>query len=201
MLLCSAHASAIAEAEIVRRRPTQRSGWAFEYPFRPICPPQERSYYRNMGNHENRPSSNSTAPPGFGGVLETALYVADLEAAERFYGDVLGLAKIFSVPGRHLAFRSQESVLLIFNPQHTERERIIINGGTIPLHGSHGSGHAAFRVAKGDFDAWREHFRAAGVAVESEVSWPNGAHSIYFRDPAGNSLELATPDMWTNMSA
>ena len=35
-----------------------------------------------------------------------------------------------------------------------------------------------------------------GVAIESEVSWPNGGHSIYIRDPAGNSLEFATPDIW-----
>jgi catechol 2,3-dioxygenase-like lactoylglutathione lyase family enzyme len=48
----------------------------------------------------------------------------------------------------------------------------------------------AFCVAKSEVEAWRRHLDAAGVKVESEVSWPNGAHSIYFRDPAGNSLEL-----------
>jgi membrane-bound metal-dependent hydrolase YbcI (DUF457 family) len=59
----------------------------------------------------------------------------------------------------------------------------------------------AFRVARSELESWRQHFRKSGVAVESEVSWPNGAHSIYFRDPAGNSLELATPDMWTSMNS
>jgi catechol 2,3-dioxygenase-like lactoylglutathione lyase family enzyme len=137
-------------------------------------------------------------PPGFNGILETTLYVDDLAKAEDFYGNVLGLLKIFAVPGRQLTFRCQDSILLIFDPGHTEREQIVINGGAIPLHGARGSGHAAFRVAKSDLEAWRKHFRNGGVAVESEVSWPNGAHSIYFRDPAGNSLELATPEMWTN---
>jgi catechol 2,3-dioxygenase-like lactoylglutathione lyase family enzyme len=153
-----------------------------------------------MDNHEKRRSARKTiVPSGFSGILETALYVDNLDAAERFYGEVLGLTKIFAVPGRQLVFQCQESILLIFNPQHTERERIIINGGAIPLHGAHGAGHMAFRVARSEFETWRQHFRAAGVVVESELTWPNGAHSIYFRDPAGNSLELATPDMWTSM--
>jgi len=124
------------------------------------------------------------------------VYVDDLKTAEAFYGGVLGLSKIFTVPGRMVVFRLQESVLLVFDAQQTQRERIVINGGLIPLHGARGAGHVAFRVAKADLETWRRHFRAAGVAIESEVSWPNGAHSIYFRDPAGNSLELATPDMW-----
>ena len=149
-----------------------------------------------MGNEQQLVSSQITAPSGLNGILETALYVNDLEAAERFYSQVLGLQKIFSVPGRQLVFHCQGSILLIFNPQHTERERVIINDGPIPLHGTRGAGHMAFRVAKADLQTWRKHFPAVGVAIESEVSWPNGAHSIYFRDPAGNSLELATPDMW-----
>jgi len=149
-----------------------------------------------MGEESKTHPHQSTAPSGLNGILETALYVDDLEAAERFYSQVFGLQKIFSVPGRQLVFRCQESILLIFNPKHTERERVVINNGAIPLHGAHGAGHMAFRVAKADLESWRKHFRAVGVVIESEVSWPNGAHSIYFRDPAGNSLELATPDMW-----
>ncbi|MCP6756046.1 VOC family protein, partial [Klebsiella pneumoniae] len=91
----------------------------------------------------------------------------------------------------------QESILLLFNPQSTERERVVINGGAIPLHGTRGAGHAAFRANTDELERWREHFRKVNITIESEVSWPNGAHSIYFRDPSGNSLELATPDMWT----
>ena len=151
-----------------------------------------------MGNRNTALAGKSAVPAGFSGVLETALYVDDLDAAERFYKDVLGLTKISSVPNRMLAFRCQESVLLLFNPQYTERERVVVNGGAIPLHGARGAGHMAFRVAKSELEALRQHLHAAGVVIESEVSWPNGAHSIYFRDPAGNSLELATPDMWTN---
>ena len=134
--------------------------------------------------------------PGTSGVLETALYVDNLQTAERFYGDILGLPKIFAVPGRQLVFRCEDSILLIFDPTHTERNQMTINGGAIPLHGTRGAGHMAFRVSKEQLNAWRERLRAKGVAIESEVSWPNGAHSIYFRDPAGNSLEFATRDIW-----
>jgi catechol 2,3-dioxygenase-like lactoylglutathione lyase family enzyme len=144
----------------------------------------------SIQQHESR------GKPGTTGVLETSLYVDDLQTAERFYGDILGLPKIFTVPGRQLVFRCEDSILLIFDPTHTERNQMAINGGAIPLHGARGAGHMAFRVSNEQLNAWRERLRAKGVAIESEVSWPNGAHSIYFRDPAGNSLEFATPDIW-----
>jgi catechol 2,3-dioxygenase-like lactoylglutathione lyase family enzyme len=134
--------------------------------------------------------------PGLGGILETVLYARNLEAAEDFYCRVLGLERIFSVPSRQLVFRCENGFLLVFNPDHTERNRIHINGSVIPLHGARGAGHMAFGVAKRALAAWRQTLRDAGVPIESEVAWPNGARSIYFRDPAGNSLELATPDMW-----
>ncbi len=141
-------------------------------------------------------ADNSSDPAELNGVLETALYVDDLPAAEHFYNCVLGLRKIFFVPGRQLVFQNRDSILLVFNPSHTERERVVINGGDIPFHGARGAGHMAFRVARQDLDTWRRRLVESGVKIESEVAWPNGAHSIYFRDPAGNSLEFATPDMW-----
>jgi catechol 2,3-dioxygenase-like lactoylglutathione lyase family enzyme len=135
--------------------------------------------------------------PSLRGVFETALYAQDLAAADRFYGEVLGLRRIRSMPGRMVVFTCRDSILLIFNPNSTEKEQIIVNGAAIPLHGTRGAGHVAFRVPAAEIVAWRERLCSGKVAIESEVSWPNGAHSIYFRDPAGNSLELATPDMWS----
>jgi catechol 2,3-dioxygenase-like lactoylglutathione lyase family enzyme len=43
---------------------------------------------------------------------------------------------------------------------------------------------------------WRERLEQQGVAIEAEITWPSGGYSIYFRDPAGNSVELATPQVW-----
>ncbi|MFZ0430915.1 MAG: VOC family protein, partial [Acidobacteriota bacterium] len=89
-----------------------------------------------------------------------------------------------------------DSVFLIFNPEATSRPPKPGARLRIPPHGSHGSGHVAFAVAAGDLSGWRTHLETAGITIESEVDWPGGGHSIYFRDPAGNSIELATPDIW-----
>jgi hypothetical protein len=34
------------------------------------------------------------------------------------------------------------------------------------------------------------------VAIEADFEWPKGGRSIYFRDPAGNSVEFAEPRIW-----
>lgn len=53
------------------------------------------------------------------GILETALYVAGLDAAERFYGAVMGLQRIARVEGRHVFFACGTGVLLLFVPEKT----------------------------------------------------------------------------------
>jgi catechol 2,3-dioxygenase-like lactoylglutathione lyase family enzyme len=153
---------------------------------------------KRTNRDEPRPVAKETAAkvPSLGGVLETVLYFEDLNTAEDFYGSVLGLKKVFAVPKRQLVFQCNNHFVLLFNPSETERNQIKINGGLIPLHGARGAGHLAFCATRKQLPAWRRKLSEAGVPIESEIAWPNGAHSIYFRDPAGNSLELATPDMW-----
>jgi catechol 2,3-dioxygenase-like lactoylglutathione lyase family enzyme len=130
------------------------------------------------------------------GVLETSVYARDLEAAERFYTAVLGLDVIGRMPGRHVFFRCGQGVFLVFNPDETEREAHLSAGIAVPFHGARGPGHMAFAVREGDVEAWRGRLQAAGVAIETEIRWPNGGRSLYVRDPAGNSIELATPRLW-----
>lgn len=130
------------------------------------------------------------------GILETALYADDLDAAEQFYGKVLGLDRIARVTGRHVFFRCGAGVLLIFDARQTERPAA--SGSlAVPSHGARGPGHVCFRVAAGELDGMADSLRAAGIAIEADFIWPNGARSIYFRDPAGNSLECADPALWT----
>lgn len=129
-------------------------------------------------------------------VLETCLYADDLAAAKNFYSAVLGLELIEYEPARHLFFRLDESVVLIFNPERTATEQTEVARAKIPLHGSKGAGHIAFRVGQQDLAAWKSRLSAAAIGIESEVTWPNGGMSIYFRDPAGNSVELASPTIW-----
>lgn len=126
------------------------------------------------------------------GVLETCLYARDLKSAERFYHSLLGLAVISRVEDRHVFFRCGRGVFLVFNPERTREE-----GGSLPPHGAEGPGHVAFAVPLDELDAWRGHLERNGVATESDVAWPGGGRSLYVRDPAGNSVELATPKLWS----
>jgi catechol 2,3-dioxygenase-like lactoylglutathione lyase family enzyme len=129
------------------------------------------------------------------GVLETALYAEDLDATEAFYGGVLKLEKIIRIGNRHVFFRCGPGVLLIFNPAETVKPA---ENGTLPVppHGASGAGHACFRLSPENLEAMAAHLKAAGIAIESDFQWPNGARSIYFRDPAGNSLECSEPRLW-----
>lgn len=134
-------------------------------------------------------------PPAIEGILETALYAKDLDAAEAFYGDLLGLERIVRVEGRHVFFRCGAGVLLVFNPQATVVPPSP-KGLPVPPHGARGPGHVCFRVAAADLDFWAKKLVEAGIAIEADFRWPNGARSIYFRDPAGNSIECAEPALW-----
>lgn len=123
-------------------------------------------------------------------VLETILYVDDLTAAERFYGEVLGLELDSRKDGLFVFFRCGDGMLLLFEPEAASQ------GRQVPAHGARGPGHTCFAVAEAALAGWRERLQAAGVEIEQEVEWPRGGRSFYFRDPAGNSLELATPRIW-----
>jgi catechol 2,3-dioxygenase-like lactoylglutathione lyase family enzyme len=125
------------------------------------------------------------------GILETCLYVDDLDAAERFYRTVLGLPCVGRRHGRHVFFRCGDQMLLIFNPIETSDGE-----SDVPSHGATGSMHVAFAVAAHEVDRWRERLEAHAVEIEQVVEWPQGGVSLYFRDPAGNSVELATPNIW-----
>ncbi|EYD77816.1 Glyoxalase family protein [Rubellimicrobium mesophilum DSM 19309] len=135
----------------------------------------------------------SREPPAL--ILETAVYVDDLEAAEAFYGGVLGLPRIGRVPGRHAFYRVGAGVLLVFRPEATE----VVDPKSplpVPPHGARGPGHLCFAAEPLGLGAWRERLVAEGIEVEAEVTWPGGGRSFYFRDPAGNSLEVAEARIW-----
>ena len=128
-------------------------------------------------------------------ILETALYARDLAAAKGFYGGLLGLPVIAEVAGRHVFFRVGAGVLLVFDPAATE----VPSGNPalpVPVHGARGPGHVCFAASREEIALWRARLAAAGVAAEAEFDWPNGARSLYVRDPAGNSVEFAEPRLW-----
>jgi catechol 2,3-dioxygenase-like lactoylglutathione lyase family enzyme len=129
-------------------------------------------------------------------VLESSLYVADLDRAVVFYERVLGLRQIkdgYFEGGRGAALQvgAGPSVLLLFRADITRQ------GGMLPAHGTAGAGHVAFCIETDEIDSWRQRLQQHGVAIEKEFAFGDNPPSIYFRDPDGNSLELAVPSIWS----
>ena len=136
-----------------------------------------------------------TRKPESPDILEAAIYVDDLDAAESFYESVLGFSKIVRVGDRHVFFRFRNTVLLIFNARETSKPS---NNPNLPVppHGMQGNGHVCFSATASDLDQWIEVFAHHAIEVEADFAWPNGCRSIYIRDPSGNSLEFAERGLW-----
>jgi catechol 2,3-dioxygenase-like lactoylglutathione lyase family enzyme len=123
-------------------------------------------------------------------IKETCLYIDDLDAAERFYSEGLGMPVISKVKGRHIFFRVGSSVLLCFLPEVTRREQ------NLPPHFAEGKQHIAFEVPLEHYQAWKEKLEALGVAITHEQPWAKGLRSFYFEDPFGHVLEIVPPGIW-----
>jgi catechol 2,3-dioxygenase-like lactoylglutathione lyase family enzyme len=125
-------------------------------------------------------------------VLETSLYydTGQREEMEALYRDVLGLPVVGDW-GDGTALRLGAGVLLLF-------DRGGLGGRDEPVadHGAAGPGHACLVAEPGEYEAWRERLSDGGVEVTHEQEWPGGGHSFYFKDPAGNLLEIADRDIW-----
>lgn len=130
-------------------------------------------------------------------MLETALYVDDLDTSQSFYEKLFGWEVMLrdermaalAVPGRQ--------VLILFHSGST-LEPAPTPVGIIPPHGSIGRQHVCFAIELHELEAWKQRLGEFGVAIESSLTWPQGATSVYFRDPDGHSLELSTPRLWPN---
>jgi len=130
-------------------------------------------------------------------ILESSLYVHSLERSAAFYRRVFGFGIMLSdermralaVPGRQvlLLFRKGGSI----HPSPTPF-------GVIPPHDAAGAQHLCFSIDREQFAAWRDHFQALDVSIESERVKPSGGSSLYIRDPDGQSIEVATPGLWSN---
>ncbi|WP_102958347.1 VOC family protein [Mangrovicella endophytica] len=131
------------------------------------------------------------------GVLETCLYVADMEAARPFYEDVLQLKPLMHEDRITVYDLGPRSVLILFL-RGSATEAIDTPGGSIPAHDASGQMHVAFSVPADSLPAWRRRFGDAGIAIESEVRWPRGGTSLYVRDHDSHVVELATPGLWPN---
>ena len=130
-----------------------------------------------------------------GGIIETALYVTDLTRAAEFYRRLFDFPTLMESERIFALDVAGRSVLLLF-PEGGTTEPFATPGGVIPPHSGSGATHFAFSIAPEDVEPWQRHLESEGVAVESVVSWPGGARSVYFRDPDGNLAELISPGFW-----
>lgn len=146
-----------------------------------------------MDTDHPRTSSSPPSPPR---ILESALYVDDLEAAAAFYRDLLGFEVL--VDGDRLVALSVPGpqVLLLFRQGASVQGGDGDEGGGIPSHDARGRAHLGFAVAEDEYEAWKERLAEEGVDVEHEMEWPRGGRSFYFRDPHGHLLEMVTPGCW-----
>jgi catechol 2,3-dioxygenase-like lactoylglutathione lyase family enzyme len=129
-------------------------------------------------------------PPPLDGILETAIYVDDVDRAVLFYRDVLGLDVVDTSERLTALLAGPRQLLLVFKRGASIR---------LPLtpHDASGNQHVAFPIPTAALDAWEVWFRERGVPVVEKKRWERGGTSLYFHDPDGHLLELATPGVWS----
>ncbi|HZZ29779.1 MAG TPA: VOC family protein [Pirellulales bacterium] len=133
--------------------------------------------------------------PKITGVLETSLYVADVNRAAHFYESLFGFHRMFTDDRLCALSVDEKQVLLIFQ-RGASVEPIPLAGDVLPPHDGTGSLHLAFACTAQELSHWEEHLAQHEVPIESRIRWERGGQSIYFRDPDDNLIELATPGIW-----
>ncbi|CEL05029.1 hypothetical protein ASPCAL06151 [Aspergillus calidoustus] len=164
-------------------------------------------------------TSTTTNPPPapLTHILETCIYVRDIEASARFYQETLNIAPFIESP-RVTGFSLGPTTLLLFELGKTGTD-INTPTGVIPLHGptpqvlaslqhsdenSNGEGeaqslkqHFCFAVQSPEqVQQWEEHLRGKGVKILSTMSWERGGRSVYFEDLDGHVVEIASRGVW-----
>ncbi|MDQ3971665.1 MAG: VOC family protein [Thermoproteota archaeon] len=127
-------------------------------------------------------------------VVETCIYSSDLESMKNFYAGILGLPVIQEEQDKLIFLKAGKSMLLIFDPLRTKT-----NNGSLPAHGTPTPPsciHFAMEIEKQEYHASKQLLIDNNIVIEKEVNWNSDAKSIYFRDPAGNLVELITPGGW-----
>jgi catechol 2,3-dioxygenase-like lactoylglutathione lyase family enzyme len=132
--------------------------------------------------------------PPVEGILETALYVADLDRSAAFYREVFGFEQIYEEGDRMRAFSVRGRQVLLLFKQGMSTQGAEAHNGRIPPHDGSGTLHLAFAIAASELQHWRERLNELGVPIESEVHC--GGDSVYLRDPDRHLIELITPGCW-----
>jgi catechol 2,3-dioxygenase-like lactoylglutathione lyase family enzyme len=127
-------------------------------------------------------------------ILETALDCDNLRVSAAFYRQLFDAAPVFDSE-RLVVFDAGEGTLLLLF-QRGNADPLATPGGVIPGHDAGGPGHFALAIDASQLAEWERRLIDLEIAIESRVSWERGGTSLYFRDPDGRSVELATPGVW-----
>ena len=119
-------------------------------------------------------------------ISELVLEVSDLEAARRFYRDLLGFEETLygeGREGRYWYLVGDTARLGLWTPQ-------------TGLAGGRGGSHVhfAFYVGDAEIDTLLERIRGGGGEVEGPIQLGPG-RAIYVTDPDGNVVEFWSQDM------
>jgi catechol 2,3-dioxygenase-like lactoylglutathione lyase family enzyme len=109
--------------------------------------------------------------PKLNGILETALYVDDLQRSVRFYQAVFGFEVIES--GERLCAMGVRTgqVLLLFQKGAS---------ADLPAGATDGEGqlHLAFAISAAELDGWERWLANQGIRIEQRRTWERGAACI-----------------------
>jgi catechol 2,3-dioxygenase-like lactoylglutathione lyase family enzyme len=128
-------------------------------------------------------------------ILETCLYVDDLSTSREFYTRVFEFQEIAG-DERFCVFQVREGQLLLLFRKGATSEIAELPFGNIPPHDGETGGHLGFAIPADQLTAWIDRLALQEIPIESQITWPLGGTSLYFRDPSGNLLEVLTPGVW-----
>ncbi|WP_069164082.1 VOC family protein [Nocardia altamirensis] len=133
-------------------------------------------------------------------IVESALYVDDLDRARNFYRDVMQLEPLMDTERLCAYDVGGDNVLLLFQ-RGASLEPTVLAGpdlpkGEIPPHDGSGPLHVCFAVSEDQLAEWETQLNAHHIPIEGRTQWVRGGQSIYFRDPDNHLLELMTPGNW-----
>jgi len=139
--------------------------------------------------------------PSTSRIIETALYVADVDRAAAWYREIFDFPVIFQHEDRLRVLQvGQDHVLLLFK-EGGSLSPTSLPGGVLPPHDGSGPAHIAFAMRTADAEQWVDHLKARGVDIESRVYWGVDDLSLYFRDLDHHALELISEDHWQKLVA